>query len=106
MREYTVWSVVAVVAVLAAERWWWRTGLLRTRAYRVALGICLAFQLPVDGWLTKASATIVAYDADEITGWRIGWDSPVEDFLFGFALLTMAMALWVRAGRERQGARP
>jgi hypothetical protein len=36
----------------------------------------------------------VLYDADATTGWRFPWDIPVEDYLFGFALLTLAMLLW------------
>ena len=48
----------------------------------------------MNGWLTKRTAPIVLYDADATTGWRFPWDIPVEDYLFGFALLTLAMLLW------------
>ena len=70
------------------------TGLLRTRAYWIALGICYAFMIAVNGWLTKLTAPIVLYDADATTGWRFPWDIPVEDYLYGFALLTLTMLLW------------
>jgi nitrite reductase/ring-hydroxylating ferredoxin subunit len=61
----------------------------------------LAFQIPVDGWLTKLSAPVVEYSSRQVTGLRGPWDIPVEDFLFGFALVTAALLLW-----ERQGAEP
>ena len=104
MREYTLVAVVAVAAVVVLELRFLRTGLLRTRAYWIALAICYAFMLAVNGWLTKLSAPIVLYDEDRIIGWRVPWDIPVEDYLFGYSLLTLTMLLWDRAG-ERQ-ARP
>ena len=37
---------------------------------------------------------------------RFPWDIPVEDFLFSFALLTLVLLLWVKAGPGRlEGAR-
>ena len=62
------------------------------------MAISLFFMVLVDGWLTKLSAPIVRYDADAKTPWRFPWDIPVEDFLFAFALLTLVLVLWVRAG--------
>jgi lycopene cyclase domain-containing protein len=94
--EYTLAAAAATVAVVAAERWWFRTGLLRRPAYRATMGICLAFMVLVDGWLTKRSAPIVRYDEDRTLGIRFPWDIPVEDYLFGFALLTLVLLLWER----------
>ena len=100
MPEYTVLAVLSVVAVLAYELRWARTGLLRRRSWWVALGICYAFMVLVNGWLTKLSAPIVRYDADQRTPWRVPWDIPVEDYLFGFSLMVLVGVLWVRAGRR------
>ena len=96
MGEYTVVAAAATVAVVAAERWWLRTGLLRRRAYLATMAICLAFMVLVDGWLTKRSAPIDRYDDDRTLGIRFPWDIPVEDYLFGFALLTLVLLLWER----------
>ena len=98
MAEYTVGAVLAVVAVVAAELVWFRTGLFRQRAYWIAMAIVFFFQCLVDGWLTKLSAPIVLYAADEFSRVRFPWDIPVEDFAFGFALVTLTMILWERAG--------
>ena len=92
-------AVVAVVAVVAVEARAARTGILRQPAYWVTMAIVLAVQVPVDGWLTKLSAPIVRYDGDAVTGIRFPWDIPVEDFLFGYALVTAVLMSWEAARR-------
>lgn len=99
MPEYTLSAVVGAVAVVLVEVLWLRTGLFRTRAYWVSMGIIVFFMVLVDGWLTKLSAPIVLYAPKEFSGFRVPWDIPVEDYLFGFALVTLVMLLWDRAGR-------
>jgi lycopene cyclase domain-containing protein len=98
MGEYTVLAAGAVVGVVALEVMGLRTGLLRRPAYWVATVVMFVGQVIVDGWLTKLSAPIVLYDEDHMTGIRFPWDIPIEDFLFGFALLTAVVLLWERAG--------
>ena len=51
MPEYTVATVVAVVAVVALELFWARTGIFRSAQYWVAMAIVFGFQMLVDGWL-------------------------------------------------------
>jgi lycopene cyclase domain-containing protein len=96
--EYTVLALVAAVGVVGVEVLWLRTGLLRRPAYVVTMVIMFVGQVVVDGWLTKLSAPIVLYDEERTIGVRFPWDIPVEDFLFGFALLTLVLLLWERAG--------
>lgn len=98
MGEYTVLAVVAVPVVVAAELLWLRTGILRRPAYWLTMAVVAGFQCLVDGWLTKLSAPIVEYTPGHLSGLRFPWDIPVEDFLFGFALITLVLALWTRAG--------
>ena len=105
MREYTLASALAAALVVLAEVAWLRTGLFRDRAYWIAMAIVLFFQVLVDGWLTKLSAPIVLYNPDRFSGVRIPWDVPVEDYLFGFALVTSVMLLWERAGGRTLGDR-
>ena len=102
MWEYTAAAVVVVAGVVVLELRVLHTGLLRTRAYWIAMGICYAFMIAVNGWLTKLTAPIVLYDAAATTGWRFPWDIPVEDYLFAFVLLTMAMLLWDAAARRER----
>jgi lycopene cyclase domain-containing protein len=102
VREYTIAAVIAVAAVVGVELGFLHTGLLRSRAYWVSMAICYGFMIAVNGWLTKLSAPIVLYDERRTTGWRAPWDIPVEDYLFGFALLTLTMLLWDAAGARRR----
>lgn len=101
MREYTAIAVLSVITIVALELRVLHTCLLRTRAYWIAMAICYAFMIAVNGWLTKLTAPIVVYDPDATTGWRLPWDIPVEDYLFGYTLLTLAMLLWDAASQRR-----
>ena len=100
---YTVPAVASVAVVGAAELAVLRTGLFRRPAYWAAMVIVLAFQIPVDGWLTKLSAPIVLYHRTAMTGLRFPWDIPIEDFLYGFALVTAALLLWERQQGRQKG---
>ena len=98
MREYAVLAVLSVLGIAGLEVLWLRTGIFRTAQYWIAMGIVYAFHVLVDGWLTKLSAPIVIYDDEEIFGLRIPWDIPVEDYLFGFSMITLTIMLWVHQG--------
>lgn len=99
--EYAIAAVLSAVAVVLLERGWFRTGLFRSPSYWWTMAICAFFMVLVNGWLTKLSAPIVNYDPDAKTPWRFPWDIPVEDFFFGFSLLTLVLLLWVRQDEER-----
>ena len=108
MPEYTVLAVLSVVGTVLAEVLWLRTGIFRRAQYWIAMAIVYCFHVLVDGWLTKLSAPIVIYDEGQITGLRVPWDIPVEDYLFGFSMITLTLMLWVRLGdrRTHRPARP
>ncbi|WP_375475046.1 lycopene cyclase domain-containing protein [uncultured Jatrophihabitans sp.] len=109
---YTLAALLAVAAVAALDLAVLRTRLLGRRAFWTAYGIVLFFQLVVNGLLT--GLRIVRYDPAEIVGLRIVY-APVEDLLFGFALVLATLSLWVWTGRlggarggpgRRAGRRP
>lgn len=91
---YTMPAALAVVAVCTAELTWLRTGIFRKPSYWISMAIVLGFQVLVDGWLTKLSAPIVIYNEKQSSGLRFPFDIPIEDFLFGFALVTAVLLLW------------
>lgn len=64
--------------------------------------IVFGFQVLVDGWLTKLSAPIVIYNEAHTSGLRFPWDIPVEDFLFGWALVTAVLLLWVKQRSDQE----
>jgi lycopene cyclase domain-containing protein len=91
---YTLPAIVALIAVIAAELAKLRTGLFGKVEYWISMGIVVAFQVIVDGWLTKLSAPIVIYNEQHNSGMRFPWDIPVEDFVFGWAMVTAVLLLW------------
>ena len=100
MREYTVLAVLSVLGTVAVELFWLRTRIFRQGQYWIAMGIISFFHVLVDGWLTKLSAPIVLYDEGEIIGVRIPWDIPVEDYLFGFSMITLTLLTWLHLGER------
>jgi lycopene cyclase domain-containing protein len=93
---YALPAIIAVAAVCALEFGVLRTGLFRRPAYWISMAIVFGFQIPVDGWLTKLSAPIVIYHDHHTSGIRFPYDIPIEDFLFGWALVTAVLLLWER----------
>ncbi len=94
--EYTVAAAGAPVLVVGLELLVLRTGLFRQLRYWITIAISMAFQVPVDGWLTHAGRPIVQYNPAAISGIRFPWNIPIEDFGFGFALVTLTLLLWRR----------
>ena len=90
MKEYTLISVVAVVlTVLIARKS--ASRLFQRREFLIFLLIILFFKFLVNGYLT--SQLIVIYNPRFFLNVRIG-SIPVEDFLFGFSMVTMTIVLW------------
>lgn len=108
---YTQLAVLGVVLAVIADVWVFRTRLLTRRIFWVSYAIVVFFQLLSNGVLT--GARIVRYDGEVIIGsttpqsgpppflgdGRIVF-APVEDLMFGFALITLTLVLWVWWGRR------
>ncbi len=97
---YPGFSLLAVTVVVLIELRWLRTGIFGQKAYWIAMGIIFAFQIPVDGWMTKLSDPIVIYNPEVLSGWRFPLDIPTEEFVYAWAMLTLAILLWERAGQR------
>ncbi len=102
MGEYTALTLLAVALVVALELLWARTGVFTSVRYWLSMLIVFGFQMLVDGWLTKLSNPIVIYNPDEFTGVRFPWDIPIEDFGFGFAMVTLTIIVWIRLKPTRE----
>jgi lycopene cyclase domain-containing protein len=87
-----------LIASIALDRYGTRVRLFTRRAFWTSYAIILPFQLLTNWWLT--SRNIVKYRSGAIIGWRIA-SAPVEDLLFGFALILGVLTLWVKLGRRR-----
>ena len=95
---YTVAALLGVAGALAADLLVLRTRLVTRAVFCAAYPIVLVFQLLSNGILT--GRRIVIYDPAAIIGWRIAY-APVEDLLFGFAMVLLTLSLWVALGRRR-----
>jgi hypothetical protein len=109
--SYTQLAILGVVLVAVLDLAVVRTRLLGRRVFWVSYAIIVFFQLVTNGVLT--GLRIVRYDGDAILGsstppdgtppflgdGRIAF-APVEDLVFGFALVLLTLVLWVWLGRR------
>ena len=80
-----------------------RTGIFTKVVYWITMAISMAFMIPVDGWLTKLSDPIVIYYPEQFSGVRFPFDIPIEDYGFGFAMVTLTLLVWHRLTRKQVG---
>jgi lycopene cyclase domain-containing protein len=106
MPAYPLLSALAAVAVVLVELAWLRTGIFRRPAYWIAMVVVFAFMIPVDGWMSKVPDPIVVYDPSVLSGVRFPIDIPLEEFVYAFAMVTLALVLWEHAGRGRESSPP
>jgi lycopene cyclase domain-containing protein len=99
--SYSALAVTAVVLVLVVDLAVLRTRMVTRRVFWVAYVIVIVFQLLMNGVLTGLD--VVVYDPDAIWGPRIAY-APVEDLLFGFALVTLTLASWAAVNRRANTA--
>jgi len=106
MNAYTIAAALAALIAVGADLLVFHTALVRSRTWWMAYGIVVFFQLVTNGWLTGRG--IVRYSDAVIVGservvffgdGRIAY-APVEDLLFGFALVVQTLSWWVFWGRR------
>ena len=108
---YTQVALLGILLAAAADLWVFRTRLLRRRVFWTSYAIIVFFQLISNGMFTGFN--IVRYDGEAIIGstspasgsptffgdGRIAF-APIEDLLFGFALVLLSLSSWVWLGRR------
>jgi lycopene cyclase domain-containing protein len=94
---YTVAALLGVAGALAVDLLVLRTRLVTRAVLWATYPIIIVFQLLSNGILTGRH--IVMYDPAAIIGWRIVY-APVEDLLFGFAMVLLTLSVWVWLGRR------
>ena len=95
--SYSALAVTAVVAVLVVDLAVLRTRLVTRRVFWATYAIVLVFQLLMNGVLTGQD--VVTYTPATIWGPRVAY-APVEDLLFGFAMVTLTLASWAAVNRR------
>ena len=101
--SYTFSAAIAVALAIASDVYILRTRLVLGLVFWATYPIVLLFQLAANGVLTGRG--VVVYDPARILGLRIAY-APVEDLLFGFALILFSLSLWVWLGRRVRPAPP
>ena len=94
---YSEIAVTVLLAVLVVDLVVLRTRMVTRKVFWVSYAIVIVFQLLVNGVLTGRG--VVTYDPRVIWGPRIAY-APVEDLLFGFALVTLTLASWAAVNRR------
>ena len=109
MNEYTVAAGISVLLVAALDRVL-KTRLLAGKRFWIYVAVMNVFMLLSNGYLTWRP--VVLYNPDQILGARLG-TIPLEDFLYGFTLISLSVILWEffkarsgRAGRPTSGGTP
>ena len=94
---YTAAAVAGVTAAVVLDVAVLHTRLILGRVFWLSYPIVVAFQLLSNGILTGRD--IVMYAPEAILGPRLV-HAPVEDLLFGFAMVLLTLDLWVWWGRR------
>ena len=90
MKEYTLLSIISVFLALFLDRVS-RIRILKRAEYYIFLLVIIIFKFLVNGHLTGKK--IVLYEPRFFLGIRLG-SIPLEDFLFGFSMVTIAIITW------------
>ena len=90
---YTQLALCAVVIAVIVDLFVIKNTLLKRKVFWTSYAIIVGFQLLTNWWLT--SRNIVMYSPDAIIGIRIA-SAPIEDLLFGFALVLGVLINWIR----------
>jgi lycopene cyclase domain-containing protein len=90
---YTHLALCAVLIAVTVDLFVIKTALLKRKVFWTSYAIIVGFQLLTNWWLT--SRNIVMYSPDAIIGIRIA-SAPIEDLLFGFALVLGVLINWIR----------
>jgi lycopene cyclase domain-containing protein len=94
---YTAAAVLGVAGAVAVDVAVLHTRLVRRAVFWATYPVIVVFQLVSNGVLT--GRRIVVYDPAAILGWRVAY-APVEDLLFGFAMVLLTLSVWVWLGRR------
>ena len=90
MKEYTILSVLGVTISIAADLFL-KTRLILNKKFWIFWAVMFVLIFIVNGYLTWRP--IVTYGDEFHLGFRL-FTIPIEDFLFGFSLITLNIVIW------------
>lgn len=101
--SYTVAAVLGLAGALLLDLAVLRTRLVLRGVFWATYPLLFVFQLLFNGLLTGRG--VVHYDPAVILGPRLAF-APVEDLVFGFALILTTLAFWIFWEGRASGERP
>ncbi|MFA5231957.1 MAG: lycopene cyclase domain-containing protein [Candidatus Omnitrophota bacterium] len=96
MKEYTLIALSFVILTLLIDKLA-GVGIFKQKLFYLFLIIILGFKFLVNGYLTGSG--IVMYNKQFFLGIRAG-SIPLEDFLFGFSMVSLGIIFWEFAKRR------
>jgi lycopene cyclase domain-containing protein len=90
VKEYTLLAIASLLVTLILDKTT-KTNILKKPPFYIFLLIVLFFKILVNGYLTGTN--IVIYNPKFFLGLRFN-SIPLEDFLFGFSMVTMTIIFW------------
>lgn len=100
MKEYTILAFGCAAAVTLLDHLM-GTKMTHRRSFWITQAIMFFFEIPTNGYLTWRP--IVLYNPEMFLNIRLG-TIPVEDFFYGYGLITLTLIFWeffgVKAGRK------
>lgn len=97
--SYTQITVYALILSVLFDMFVSRISLLATLRFWLSYVIIVPFQLVTNWWLT--SREIVVYNPEMIIGLRIA-GAPIEDLVFGFAMILAVMSMWENLLKKKE----
>jgi lycopene cyclase domain-containing protein len=96
MKEYTLIAAVSVVLTVLVDKLS-KINIFKKKEFYLFITVTFGFKLLVNGYLTATN--IVIYNPKFFLGKRLG-SIPLEDFLFGFSMVSLGIILWEFFKRE------
>jgi len=90
MKEYTLLAILSVLIAIGADLFL-KTKLIRNKKFWVFWCVMLILIFLINGYLTWRP--VVLYGNDFFLNVRL-FTIPVEDFLYGFGLISLNIVLW------------
>lgn len=100
--SYTQITVYALIITIFFDIFLTKNSLLSTIRFWISYVILLPFQLITNWWLT--SREIVVYNPESVIGIRLA-SAPIEDLIFGFAMILAVMSLWETLNSSQKAGR-
>jgi lycopene cyclase domain-containing protein len=90
MKEYTILAVISVLIAIGADHFL-KTKLILNKKFWIFWGVMFILIFIINGYLTWRP--VVIYGEQFYSGIRL-FTIPIEDFLFGFSLISLNIIIW------------